>query len=165
MLDEMKCAYGFTETECCTSLASHETLCSSDLKKYAPEVLGRTNAEGAHTNGKMEDSTLEFKRSMDPGIAVFEIEYKGWVVEQNRHTAELRSALQGKTTELEVRMLVETGLSNYEHLFSMKAMAANSDVFYVLSGMWMTPVERMFMWIGGFRPSKCSRSYGGMWIH
>lgn len=89
------------------------------------------------------------------GVASFEIDYSHWVDEQKRHTAELMSALQGQqTSELELRLLVETGLSNYEHLFRIKAMAANADVFHVMSGMWMTPAERFFLWIGGFRPSE-----------
>jgi transcription factor TGA len=90
------------------------------------------------------------------GVAAFELEYDRWVDEQNRHTAELRNALQpqGQASELELRMLVETGLSNYKHLFQIKSAAAQSDAFYVMSGMWKTPVERFFLWIGGFRPSE-----------
>lgn len=88
------------------------------------------------------------------GVAEFEIDYSNWVEEQKRHTAELRAALQVQTSELELRMLVETGLKNYEQLFAIKAMAANSDVFYITSGMWKTPAERFFLWIGGFRPSE-----------
>jgi transcription factor TGA len=89
------------------------------------------------------------------GVSVFEIDYSHWVDEQKRHTAELTSALQGQqTSELELRLLVETGLSNYEHLFKIKAAAANADVFYVMSGLWKTPAERFFLWIGGFRPSE-----------
>ncbi|CAN6331711.1 unnamed protein product [Urochloa humidicola] len=154
MLDEMECTYGFIKTECCTSSASHEILGSSDLEKYTPELLlGTTNAEGAYPNGNMGGSTPEFKAT-DPGIAAFQIEYNNWVVEQNRHTSELRAALQVHASELDLRSLVKTGLSNYEHLFWMKAVAVNFDVFYVLSGMWRTPVERMFQWIGGFRPSE-----------
>jgi transcription factor TGA len=95
------------------------------------------------------------------GVAGFEIDYSNWVEEQKRHTAELRSALQqGQTSELELRMLVETGLNNYEHLFRIKALAANADVFYVMSGMWKTPAERFFLWIGGFRPSEVLKVAG-----
>ncbi|XP_062184755.1 transcription factor TGAL6-like [Phragmites australis] len=118
------------------------------------QELQRTRQQGVYANGNLGDSTLGFTGSLDAGVAAFEIEYSHWVDEQNRHTAELRSALQGHTTELELRMLVETGLSNYEHLFWIKSMAANSDVLYVMSGMWKTPAERFFLWIGGFRPSE-----------
>jgi transcription factor TGA len=92
---------------------------------------------------------------MDPGVAAFEIEYGHWVDEQKRHTDELRGALQGPaTSELEFRMLVETGLANYDHLFRIKSAAACSDVFCVMSGLWRSPAERFFLWIGGFRPSQ-----------
>jgi transcription factor TGA len=95
------------------------------------------------------------------GVAAFEIEYRHWVDEQKRHTAELMSALQGQqTSELELRLLVETGLSNYEHLFRIKALAANADVFHVMSGVWKTPAERFFLWIGGFRPSEVLKVAG-----
>jgi transcription factor TGA len=118
------------------------------------QELQRARQQGAYANGNLGDPNLGFTAPMDPGVAAFEIDYSNWVEEQNRHTAELRSALQGQTTELELRMLVETGLNNYEHLFRIKALAANSDVFYVMSGMWKTPAERFFLWIGGFRPSE-----------
>ncbi|KAK8449776.1 hypothetical protein SEVIR_7G267200v4 [Setaria viridis] len=118
------------------------------------QELQRARQQGAYANGNMGDSTLGFTGPMDPGVAGFEIDYSNWVEEQNRHTAELRSALQGQPSELELRTLVETGLNNYEHLFRIKALAANADVFYVMSGMWKTPAERFFLWIGGFRPSE-----------
>ncbi|XP_047976308.1 transcription factor TGA9-like isoform X2 [Salvia hispanica] len=31
--------------------------------------------------------------------------------------------------------------------------AAKSDVFHLITGMWTTPAERCFLWMGGFRPS------------
>ncbi|AQK95579.1 Leukotriene A-4 hydrolase-like protein [Zea mays] len=87
-------------------------------------------------------------------VTGFEIDYSHWVDEQKRHMAELTSTLQGQqTSELELRLLVETWLSNYERLFRIKATAANADVFYVMSGLWKTPAKRFFLWIGGFRPS------------
>ncbi|GJN37984.1 hypothetical protein PR202_gb26989 [Eleusine coracana subsp. coracana] len=36
----------------------------------------------------------------------------------------------------------------------LKGNAAKADVFHVLSGMWKTPAERCFLWLGGFRPSE-----------
>ncbi|KAM0917146.1 hypothetical protein ACQ4PT_009701 [Festuca glaucescens] len=92
---------------------------------------------------------------MDPGVAAFELQYGHWVDEQERHTTELRGALQGQaTSELELRMLVDTGLANYDHLFRIKSAAACADVFCVMSGLWRSPAERFFLWIGGFRPSE-----------
>ncbi|KAF9661319.1 hypothetical protein SADUNF_Sadunf19G0055700 [Salix dunnii] len=42
----------------------------------------------------------------------------------------------------------------YDNLFRMKADAAKSDVFYLISGKWRTSVERFFQWIGGSCPSE-----------
>lgn len=82
------------------------------------------------------------------------MEYGHWVEEQNRQTSELRAALQAHVSDIELRMLVESALSHYDNLFHIKAIAAKSDVFYLMSGMWKTAAERFFLWIGGFRPSE-----------
>nr|ACN33853.1 unknown [Zea mays] len=125
------------------------------LAQLELELQRARRQQGAYANGSMGDPALGYTGSIDPGVAAFEIEYRHWVDEQKRHTAELMSALQGQqTSELELRLLVETGLSNYEHLFRIKALAANADVFHVMSGVWKTPAERFFLWIGGFRPSE-----------
>lgn len=87
-------------------------------------------------------------------IAAFEMEYGHWVEEQNRQISELRNALQAHITDIELRILVESGLNHYGSLFRMKADVARADVFYLISGMWRTSAERFFQWIGGFRPSE-----------
>lgn len=88
------------------------------------------------------------------GITTFEMEYGNWVEEQHRQIIELRKALQDHATEIELRIRVESGLNHYATLFRMKADAAKADIFYLLSGIWRTSVERYFHWIGGFRPSE-----------
>lgn len=88
------------------------------------------------------------------GNTVFGIEYGHWVEEQNRQIDGLRNALDSNISETELHILFEVGMKHYYSLFRLKAMAAKSDVFYLLSGMWKTPVERLFLWIGGFRPSE-----------
>lgn len=87
-------------------------------------------------------------------IAAFEMEYAHWVEEQNRQIFELRNALQAQITEIELCMLVESGLNHYYNLCRMKADAAKADVFYLMSGVWRTSTERFFLWMGGFRPSE-----------
>jgi len=82
------------------------------------------------------------------------MEYGHWVEEQNKHVSELRAALQARVSDIELRMLVENGMRHYDDLFRIKAIAAKSDVFYLMSGMWRSSVERFFLWIGGFRPSE-----------
>uniref|UniRef100_A0A0A9HNG7 DOG1 domain-containing protein n=1 Tax=Arundo donax TaxID=35708 RepID=A0A0A9HNG7_ARUDO len=91
---------------------------------------------------------------VDPGVTVFEIEYARWVDEQSRQAGELRAALQSQAPEIHLRVLVDAGLAHYDELFRAKSVAARSDAFFVLSGVWRTPAERFFLWIGGFRPSE-----------
>ena len=89
------------------------------------------------------------------GIATFELEYGQWVEEQDRDLSDLRDALQSsETRESELQIFVDGGLGHYFELFRMKAIAAKTDVFYLMSGMWKTSAERFFFWIGGFRPSE-----------
>jgi transcription factor TGA len=82
------------------------------------------------------------------------MEYGHWVDEQQKQNCDLRNALNAHISDVELRMLVDTGLGHYTKFFRMKAAAAKADVFYVMSGMWKTSAERFFSWIGGFRPSE-----------
>lgn len=88
------------------------------------------------------------------GITTFEMEYGYWVEEQHRQNGELRNALQAQVTDVELGMLVESGLNHYYNLFRLKEDAAKADIFYLMSGIWRTSAERFFLWIGGFRPSQ-----------
>lgn len=82
------------------------------------------------------------------------MEYELWVAEQQKKDDELRQVLLTHTSEMELRTFVDSGLNHYFELFRMKADAAKADVFYLMNGLWRTPVERFFHWIGGFRPSE-----------
>ncbi|KVI07241.1 Basic-leucine zipper domain-containing protein [Cynara cardunculus var. scolymus] len=88
------------------------------------------------------------------GIAAFEMEYDLWVAEQQKKDDELRKVLLTHMSDIELRIFVDSGLNHYYELFRMKADAAKADVFYLMNGLWRTPVERFFQWIGGFRPSE-----------
>lgn len=74
--------------------------------------------------------------------------------EQSKQICGLRTALNAEISDTDLQMLVETGMKHYSELFHMKSTAAKSDVFYIMSGMWKTPAEQFFSWIGGFRPSE-----------
>ncbi|XP_022751039.1 transcription factor TGA1-like [Durio zibethinus] len=82
------------------------------------------------------------------------MEYGHWMEEQNRQICELRTALNAHISDIELGILVESGLGHYSELFRLKSTAAKADVFYVMSGMWKTSGEQFFSWIGGFRPSE-----------
>lgn len=88
------------------------------------------------------------------GIVAFEIEYGNWVDESHRRNNELRSVFQANVTEVQLSQAVKNVLDHYADLFRMKADAAKADVLYLISGVWKASAERLFLWIGGSRPSQ-----------
>ncbi|KAI7737183.1 hypothetical protein M8C21_009022 [Ambrosia artemisiifolia] len=76
-----------------------------------------------------------------------------WVDVQNKKTNALKSALHSALPDPELDILVKDTMNHYANLFNIKATAAKVDVCYLISGVWQTPTERLFLWIGGFRPS------------
>ncbi|XP_010534337.1 PREDICTED: transcription factor TGA6-like isoform X2 [Tarenaya hassleriana] len=88
------------------------------------------------------------------GAMAFDAEYSRWQEEKSRHMNELRSALNAHASDAELRIIVDALMAHYEELFRIKSNAAKNDVFHLLSGMWKTPAERCFLWLGGFRSSE-----------
>ena len=85
---------------------------------------------------------------------MFEIEYGHWIEEQHKLNEELGNAFQSHAPDVQLHLLVESVLSHYSTVFRMKADAAKADIFYVISGVWKSSAERLFLWIGGSRPSQ-----------
>ncbi|KAE9601278.1 putative transcription factor bZIP family [Lupinus albus] len=110
--------------------------------------------QGLYIGAGMCSNNLGFVGSVNSGITTFEMEYGHWVEEQNRQILELRSALSAHIGDTEFGTLVDGIMNHYFKLFRMKSAAAKEDVFYVMSGVWETTVERFFIWLGGFRPSE-----------
>uniref|UniRef100_A0A0C9RVN9 TSA: Wollemia nobilis Ref_Wollemi_Transcript_10579_2871 transcribed RNA sequence n=1 Tax=Wollemia nobilis TaxID=56998 RepID=A0A0C9RVN9_9CONI len=88
------------------------------------------------------------------GALAFDMEYARWLDEHHRQTNDLRSAVNSHAGDNELRILVDGVMAHYEEIFRLKSIAAKADVFHLVSGMWKTPAERCFMWMGGFRPSE-----------
>ena len=88
------------------------------------------------------------------GALAFDAEHSRWLEEKNRLMNELRSALNAHAGDTELRTIVDGAMAHYEELFRIKSNAAKNDVFHLLSGMWKTPAERCFLWLGGFRSSE-----------
>lgn len=88
------------------------------------------------------------------GALAFDAEYSRWLEEQNRQINELRTGVNAHASEDDLRVIVDGVLAHYEEIFRLKGIAAKADVFHILSGMWKTPAERCFMWLGGFRSSE-----------
>ncbi|KAA3455283.1 transcription factor TGA2 isoform X1 [Gossypium australe] len=91
--------------------------------------------------------------SISPDAALFDMEYTRWLEEHHRLMCELRAAVQEHLPENELRIFVDNCLAHLDQVMNLKSMVAKTDVFHLVSGMWKTPAERCFMWMGGFRPS------------
>ncbi|GAV88686.1 bZIP_1 domain-containing protein/DOG1 domain-containing protein [Cephalotus follicularis] len=92
--------------------------------------------------------------NVSPGAAIFDMEYARWLDDDNRHMTELRTGLHAHLSDSDLRVIVDGYISHYDEMFRLKGVAAKSDVFHLITGMWTTPAERCFLWMGGFRPSE-----------
>ncbi|KAK7345112.1 hypothetical protein VNO77_15563 [Canavalia gladiata] len=92
--------------------------------------------------------------SIGSEAAMFDVEYARWLEEHHRLVCELRAAVQEHVHENELRLYVDNCLAHYDQVMNLKSLVAKTDVFHLVFGMWKTPAERCFMWIGGFRPSE-----------
>ncbi|XP_018675158.2 transcription factor TGA2.2 isoform X1 [Musa acuminata AAA Group] len=88
------------------------------------------------------------------GALTFDVEYARWLEEHNRQISELRAAVNAHASENDLRVIVDGVMAHYDEIFRLKGIAAKADVFHILSGMWKTPAERCFLWLGGFRSSE-----------
>lgn len=116
------------------------------------QEVERARQQGLYVGSGLQH--MPFSSPASTGITTFEMDYGRWVEEQDRQICEMRTALQSHITDVELRILVDNNMNQYFELFRIKAAAAKADVFYLMSGMWKTPAERFFSWIGGFRPSE-----------
>ncbi|KAG8387497.1 hypothetical protein BUALT_Bualt02G0027300 [Buddleja alternifolia] len=91
--------------------------------------------------------------NISSGGAIFDMEYARWLDDDHRHMSELRTALQAQLPDGDLRIIVDGYIAHYDEIFRLKGVAAKSDVFHLITGMWTTPAERCFLWMGGFRPS------------
>ncbi|XP_011007200.1 PREDICTED: transcription factor TGA2 isoform X2 [Populus euphratica] len=92
--------------------------------------------------------------NISSGPAIFDMEYARWLEDDHRHMSELRTGLHSHLSDGELRVIVDGYMSHYDEIFRLKVEAAKSDVFHLITGMWSTPAERCFLWMGGFRPSE-----------
>ncbi|KAK8542340.1 hypothetical protein V6N12_014940 [Hibiscus sabdariffa] len=88
------------------------------------------------------------------GAMTFDVEYARWLEEHNRQINELRMAVNSHAGDAELRIIVDGVMAHYDEIFRLKRNIAKADVFHLLSGMWKTPAERCFLWLGGFRSSE-----------
>ncbi|XP_047316703.1 transcription factor TGA2.3-like [Impatiens glandulifera] len=114
------------------------------------QELQRARQQGIFISSSGDQS----QSSSGSGALAFDVEYSRWLEEQNKKVNELRSAVNSHAGDTELRMIVDRILAHYDDIFRIKGDAAKTDVFHILSGMWKTPAERCFLWLGGFRSSE-----------
>ncbi|XP_042510693.1 transcription factor TGA9-like isoform X2 [Macadamia integrifolia] len=114
--------------------------------------LQRARAQGMFLGGG--GSGVITGGNISTGAAMFEMEYGRWLEDDQRHMSELRTGLQAHLSDGDLRLIVDRYLGHYDEIFRLKGVAAKSDVFHLVTGMWTTPAERCFLWMGGFRPSE-----------
>ncbi|KAE8735604.1 Transcription factor HBP-1b(c1) [Hibiscus syriacus] len=92
--------------------------------------------------------------NISSGAAIFDMEYSRWLEDDQRHMLELRTGLNAHLSDSDLRIIVDSYISHYDDIFRLKVAGAKADVFHLITGMWTTPAERCFLWMGGFRPSE-----------
>ncbi|XP_047336966.1 bZIP transcription factor TGA10-like [Impatiens glandulifera] len=116
------------------------------------QELQRARNQGFFVGGEQLQG-ISVVNNISPDGAIFDMEYGRWLDEQQRMANEVRTAVQENLGENELRVMLDNCLARFQEMLNLKAMVIKSDVFHIFSGMWKTPAERCFMWIGGFRPS------------
>lgn len=84
---------------------------------------------------------------------MFNMDYTHWLEEEGRHVADLRATLDAQLIDNNLSSIVDGCIAHYDALFHLKGRLAQTDAFHLLAGLWTSPAERCFMWIGGFKPS------------
>ncbi|URD92241.1 hypothetical protein MUK42_01115 [Musa troglodytarum] len=121
------------------------------------QELQRARSQGLLFGGGalLEDQGLPaVVGGLSADAAMFDMEYMRWLEEHHRLMCELRAAVQEHQSENHLRVFVDSCLAHHDQMVNLKNIVIRSDVFHLISGVWMTPAERCFMWMGGFRPSE-----------
>jgi len=92
--------------------------------------------------------------SVISGAVMFDMEYARWLEDDSKLMTELQGILQAQNLDANLGAIVEECMRHYDELFHLRAMLARSDVFHLMTGLWVTTAERCFLWMGGFRPSE-----------
>ncbi|KAF8707277.1 hypothetical protein HU200_030286 [Digitaria exilis] len=119
--------------------------CKLKLAQMEQDVQ-RAHSQGLFLGGATGANTSS-------GAAMFDAEYVRWLDDHGRRMAELHGALNAHLPDGDLRAIVDDTLTHHDELFRLKAVAAKSDVLHLITGVWTTPAERCFLWMGGFRPS------------
>ncbi|MQM14610.1 hypothetical protein Taro_047544 [Colocasia esculenta] len=119
------------------------------------QELQRARAQGVFFGGGVfgEQGLPGGIGGISSDASMFDMEYARWQDHHHRLMCDLRAAVLEHLQENELKMYVDNCLAHYDELMNLKSIVSKSDVFHLVSGVWKTPAERCFLWLGGFRPS------------
>lgn len=121
------------------------------------QELQRARSQGFHFAGTLlggDQGLPNNIANMTSEAAAFDMEYSRWLEEHHRLMCELRNAVTEHFPENDLRIYVENCVTHYDEMMNLKSILLKTDVFHLISGMWRTPAERCFIWMGDFRPSE-----------
>ncbi|KAJ0974661.1 hypothetical protein J5N97_016626 [Dioscorea zingiberensis] len=112
-------------------------------------------AAGKQGQGTSVPSSGDQPQAKSSCVALsFDIQYVRWFEELTLQINELKAAMNSDASDSDLEVIVDGVMSHYDEIFRLKGIAAKEDAFRLLSGIWQTPVERCFMWLGGFKSSE-----------
>lgn len=84
---------------------------------------------------------------------VFARFFELWLQEQQHDLQSLRAAASSKNQDHILQPLVDRVLGHYENYYCYKSASAKRDVLPMFSPSWISSVEHLFLWVGGYRPT------------
>lgn len=79
--------------------------------------------------------------------------YSSWVNTQEELLKILQEALDSDIREPELFQEVKKVAEHYENYYAAKQSASHQDVLQTVTASWRSPLEKAFLWLGGWRPS------------
>ncbi|GAQ83596.1 Putative DOG1 domain-containing protein [Klebsormidium nitens] len=88
----------------------------------------------------------------DAAAAFFESFFSDWSKQLDASLADVRRLEAQRNADV-LPQDVQPHVDLWNELGSAKAKAIEGDVLYMAAGLWQTPFERAFSWLGGVRPT------------
>ncbi|MCO5609016.1 hypothetical protein L7F22_063236 [Adiantum nelumboides] len=79
--------------------------------------------------------------------------YSSWTRTQGALLKELEEAVGSDMKEIDLFQQVKKLSEHYETYYKAKEMASHQDILQTVTPDWRSPLEKAFLWLGGWRPS------------
>ncbi|KAL5205990.1 hypothetical protein ABZP36_034199 [Zizania latifolia] len=116
--------------------------------------VARSVQGGLLSPGDLQPQGLTSGSGSNSPAGAFDLEYARWIEDHGKLIFQLRAALNEQIPDSQLQVFVNGAVAQHEELLGLKGAIARADVFHLLSGVWASPAERCFLWMGGFRPSE-----------